>query len=197
MDERAADGRSDEELMLAFCRGADRSEEAFAELFARYQQPLFGYFRRRIADAARAEELTQDTFVAVLRGAARWEQAALFRTYLYAVGWKILQAERRKAAFRAAFFGREATDRDLAVETTLDTDVLMRDAVGRLERMDREVLLLREFEQLSYAEIAEVLGLPVNTVRSRLFRARTALRDVLTAPVATAAKGMTESEGRA
>ena len=45
--------------------------------------------------------------------------------------------------------------------------------------MDREILLLREFEQLSYAEIAELLHLPVNTVRSRLFRARMALRELL------------------
>jgi RNA polymerase sigma-70 factor (ECF subfamily) len=48
--------------------------------------------------------------------------------------------------------------------------------------MDREILLLREFEQLSYAEIAALLKLPLNTVRSRLFRARTALRDLLAAP---------------
>jgi RNA polymerase sigma-70 factor (ECF subfamily) len=191
-DERAADGRGDEELMLAFCRG---SQQAFAELFKRYRQPLFGFFRRRLADAARAEELTQDTFVAVLRGAARWEPTALFRTYLYAIGLKILNAERRKAAFRATFLG--PSEREPAARSSLDAEVVMRDAVGRLEPMDREVLLLREFEQLSYAEIAELLRLPVNTVRSRLFRARTALHAVLTAPAPkTTAAGMTESEGR-
>jgi len=72
--------------------------------------------------------------------------------------------------------------------------VVLRDAVGRLERMDREVLLLREFEQLSYAEIADVLRLPVNTVRSRLFRARTALREMLTA--APVRVGLVEMEER-
>ena len=61
-------------------------------------------------------------------------------------------------------------------------DLLMREAVAKLDRIDREVLLLREFEELSYAEIAEVLALPLNTVRSRLFRARTALHDLLSAP---------------
>ena len=55
----------------------------------------------------------------------------------------------------------------------------MREAIRKLEDMDREILLLREFEQLNYAEIAELLNLPVNTVRSRLFRARTALRELL------------------
>ena len=58
----------------------------------------------------------------------------------------------------------------------------MRDALGKLDREEREILLLREFEQLSYAEIAELLRLPLNTVRSRLFRARMALRELLTAP---------------
>jgi RNA polymerase sigma-70 factor (ECF subfamily) len=190
--ESGSNAQRDEELMLAFRSG---SEEAFAELFRRYRQPLFGFFRRRVADRERAEELTQDAFVAVLRGAERYEATALFRTYLYAIGLKLLGADRRKAAFRAAFLG--TSDREPAVETTLDTDFLMRDAVGRLERMDREILLLREFEQLSYAEIAELLRLPVNTVRSRLFRAREALRAVLAAPVTrTVAVGMTESEGR-
>jgi RNA polymerase sigma-70 factor (ECF subfamily) len=185
-------GRSDEELMLAFCRG---SREAFDELFGRYRQPLFGFFRRRVTDAARAEELTQDTFVAVLRGAERWEPTALFRTYLYAIGLKILSAERRKTAFRAMFLGTAA--REPEARSSLDADVVMRDAVSRLERMDREVLLLREFEQMSYAEIGELLRLPVNTVRSRLFRARTALREVLTVPVAKApARGLTEFEER-
>jgi DNA-directed RNA polymerase specialized sigma24 family protein len=55
----------------------------------------------------------------------------------------------------------------------------VRRAVEKLDRIDREVLLLREFEQLSYAEIGDLLQLPLNTVRSRLFRARTALRDLL------------------
>jgi RNA polymerase sigma-70 factor (ECF subfamily) len=71
----------------------------------------------------------------------------------------------------------------------------MRQAVGKLERLDREILMLREFEQLSYAEIAELLRLPVNTVRSRLFRARVALRDLLAAPAPNLpARELTESE---
>ena len=82
------------------------------------------------------------------------------------------------------FHGAEREDREPAVRNTMDSDMWLRDAVNRLERMDREILLLREFEQLSYAEIAALLRLPLNTVRSRLFRARTALRDLLAAPAA-------------
>ena len=63
--------------------------------------------------------------------------------------------------------------------TALQDTVWVRRAVAKLETLDREILMLREFEQLSYAEIADLLTIPINTVRSRLFRARTALRDLL------------------
>jgi RNA polymerase sigma-70 factor (ECF subfamily) len=170
---------ADEKLMAAFKRGHG---DAFTALFLRYKQPLFGFFRRRVADAAQAEELTQETFLAVLRAAPRYEASALFRTWLYAIAFKILSAHRRKAAFRAVFHGEQPVGLEPAVENALDAQVLIREAVGKLDAMGREVLLLREFEQLSYAEIATVLHLPVNTVRSRLFRARTALHDLLAAP---------------
>jgi RNA polymerase sigma-70 factor, ECF subfamily len=184
---------SDEQLMAAFSEG---STEAFSELFRRYKQPLFGFFRRRIGDSAHAEELTQETFLAVLRAASRYEPRALFRTYLYGIGFKILRAYRRKAAFRATFLGA-AGFREPAVRNSTDAEVSLRHAVGKLERTDREILMLREFEQLSYAEIAELLALPVNTVRSRLFRARMALRDLLTAPAPrSSAAELKESEGR-
>ena len=180
--------------MVAFSGG---STDAFSELFSRYKQPLFGFFRRRIADQAQAEELTQETFLAVLRAASRYEPSALFRTYLYAIGLKILHAHRRKAAFRAAFLGTAAEIREPALQSAADAEILLRQAVGKLERLDREILLLREFEQLSYMEIAELLSLPVNTVRSRLFRARMALRGLLEAPTPKlSTEEFTESEGR-
>jgi len=184
--------RSDEELMASFSKG---SQEAFAELFSRYKQPLYGFFRRRLADHGYAEELTQETFMALLRAPGEYEARATFRTYLYAIGLNLLRSHRRKAAFRATFLG--STDREPASHGALDTDVMMREAVGKLDRHDREVLLLREFEQLSYAEIAELLQMPVNTVRSRLFRARTALRDLLSTPVReTVAVGFPRYEER-
>jgi RNA polymerase sigma-70 factor (ECF subfamily) len=173
--------QTDEHLMLAFSRG---DTDAFSELFARYKQPLFGFFRRRLADPALAEELTQDTFVAVLRACERYKPAALFRTYLYAIGFRILRADRRKSAFRATFFSTEASDREAAIPSSAEADLVLRDALARLEPNDREILMLREFEQLSYAEIADLLQMPVNTVRSRLFRARLALHDILAAPAA-------------
>ncbi|MGB7845395.1 MAG: sigma-70 family RNA polymerase sigma factor [Candidatus Acidiferrum sp.] len=191
----SAERLSDERLMVAFSHGAS---EAFTELFARYKQPLFGFFRRRVFDPSHAEELTQETFLAVLRASARYEPHALFRTYLYAIGFRILRAYRRKTAFRATFLRAAAGFHEAAVRNTTEAEVSLREAVGKLERMDREILMLREFEQLSYAEIAELLGLPVNTVRSRLFRARMALRDLLATPAPKSpATTLTESEGRA
>lgn len=186
--------QTDEQLMVAFSRG---STEAFSELFSRYKQPVFGFFRRRVADPAQAEELAQETFLAVLRASSRYEPRSLFRTYLYAIGFKILGAHRRKTAFRATFLGAATGFREPALPAIADAELLLREAVGKLERLDREILLLREFEQLSYTEIAGLLTLPVNTVRSRLFRARLALRDLLAAPAPkSAANELMKSEER-
>ncbi|HEY6267328.1 MAG TPA: sigma-70 family RNA polymerase sigma factor [Candidatus Acidoferrum sp.] len=185
----AASTTSDEQLMLAFSKG---SSYAFDELFSRYKQPIYGFFRRRVHSGGgtdAAEELTQETFVALLRAAARYEPRALFRTYLYAIGFKILRAHRRKAAFRATFFGQRNSAPDPSKRDATESGLWVRRAVERLEAMDREILLLREFEQLSYAEISDVLQLPLNTVRSRLFRARTALRNLLEPPAASATQG--------
>lgn len=191
-------GQTDEQLMVAFVRG---HADAFNQLFERYRQPLFGFFRRRLYDASQAEELTQETFLAVLRGTARYQATALFRTWLYAIGFKILRTHRRKAAFGAMFSASAPQHRDPAAPGDLVNDLLIRDTVRKLDRIDREVLLLREFEQLTYAEIAALLHVPVNTVRSRLFRARTELRNLLTSPAPTLltheTERLTQSEGRA
>ena len=169
-------GVSDEQLMVAFSKG---SADSFSELFTRYKQPIFGFFRRRVFASAHAEELTQETFLALFRAAARYQPRALFRTYLYAIGFQILRAHRRKAAFRATFFGQRAYLPDPGKHDATESALWVRRAIEKLDPVDREILLLREFEQLSYAEIADLLELPLNTVRSRLFRARTALRDLL------------------
>ncbi|MES2392186.1 MAG: sigma-70 family RNA polymerase sigma factor, partial [Acidobacteriota bacterium] len=179
---------TDEALMQSFAAG---SQPSFAELFARYRQPIFAFFRRRLNDRERAEELTQETFIAVLQSAPRYEPRALFRTFLYAIALKKLTADRRKRAFRGTFWST-STDVETATTPTPSTAELeLRQALTRLEPMDREVLLLREYEQLAYAEIAELLHLPLNTVRSRLFRARSALRDQLTSPASASTPPLT------
>jgi RNA polymerase sigma-70 factor (ECF subfamily) len=163
---------TDEALMLAFQGG---SRDALEELYARYRQPLYGFFRRRLDSEMRAEDLAQECFLAVIRGSARYEPRALFRTYLYGIALNLLAAERRKhqpsttSEFEAEASGTASPDRRL----------WLRQAMGKLDHHDREILMLREYEQLSYVEIAELLRVPVNTVRSRLFRARVALKSYL------------------
>jgi len=169
----------DEQLILALREG---SEEAFATLFHRYKQPLFGFFSRRLADPARAEELTQETFIALFRSAKRYQPSALFRTYLYAIAFRILRSDRRKSQFRAMFFGPAKAADAATVSSHTEDSLWLRRALAKLDATDREIVMLREYQQLSYAEISALLAIPLNTVRSRLFRAREALRDLLIPP---------------
>ena len=164
---------TDESLMLEFKRG---SRDAFDELYARYCGPLYGFFRRRVENHGRAEDLAQETFLVVIRNAVRYEPRSLVRTYLYGIALKLLVAERRKHS-------RDALPEEAAAEPaandTSDAALWVQQAIAKLSDTEREILMLREYEQLSYSEIAEILRPPVNTVRSRLFRARVALKEML------------------
>jgi len=163
---------SDDALMLDFQRG---SREGFEEIFERYRQPLYSFFRRRLSTSERAEDLTQEVFVAVIRGTSRYEPRARVRTYLYGIAVNLLAAEHRRQKTAEI---REV-EPGLASNESPDSSIWIREALGKLEQTEREILMLREYEQLSYSEIADVLRLPVNTVRSRLFRSRLALRQYL------------------
>src|SRR5260370_41564344 len=90
---------TDEALMLEFGQG---SREAFDELFGRYRQPLYGFFRRRLESRERAEDLTQGTFLAVIRATSRYEPRALVRTYLSGISLTLVAAERRKQTRHSA-----------------------------------------------------------------------------------------------
>lgn len=162
---------SDEALMLDFQRG---SRESLEELFARYRQPLYAFFRRRLNSAERAEDLTQETFLSVIRAIARYEPRSRVKTYLYGIALNLLAAERRKK-------NKSISQRDLEpfASDLPDSRLWLSEAVGKLDSSEREILMLREYEQLSYAEIADLLRVPLNTVRSRLFRARMALKTLL------------------
>jgi len=163
---------SDEALMLDFQRG---SQPAFEELFARYRGPLYGFFRRRLESRERAEELAQETFLAVIRASARYEPRALVRTYLYGIALKLIAMERRRQSNAPVV----QADVEPAARESSEAALWVRQALEKLDASEREILMLREYEQLSYSEIAELLRLPVNTVRSRLFRSRMALKSYL------------------
>jgi RNA polymerase sigma-70 factor (ECF subfamily) len=170
---KAANMQSDEQLMLNFRNG---STIAFEELFSRYRNAIYGFFRRRLDHAARAEELAQETFFIVIRDIKGYEPTAKFRTYLFGIALKQLWSERRKALRER---NAAASGIDVGRETDPAASFCIRDAVSRMDPDHREVLMLREYEQFSYDEIAELLEIPLNTVRSRLFRARSELRSLL------------------
>jgi RNA polymerase sigma-70 factor (ECF subfamily) len=167
---------TDEQLIAEFQTG---SQPAFSELFERYREPVYRFFCRRIDHPARAEELAQECFLALLRNAVRYEPRASFRSYLYGIAMRLVYAERRKA-------GRELSENEkldqrpnAAGKSATDSGIWVRDALAQLQADEREILMLREYEQLSYEEIATLMRLPANTVRSRLFRARLAMKEQL------------------
>jgi RNA polymerase sigma-70 factor (ECF subfamily) len=118
----------------------------------------------------------QDTFLAVIRAAQQYRPRALVRTYLYGIAMNLLAAERRKQSKDSTL---DVIATEPATGNTPEPVLWIRKALAQLDDSDREILMLREYEQLSYREIANLMKLPVNTVRSRLFRARAALKDRL------------------
>ena len=184
---------SDEALMLEFQRG---SREAFEELFSRYREPLYGFFRRRLTNRDRAEDLAQETFLAVIRAAVRYEPRAQVKTYLYGIALKVLAVERRKLSGNEPPLN-EDEEHERAEDGPSEEALWVRQALEKLDAGEREILMLREYEQLSYEEIAELLRLPVNTVRSRLFRARMALKNFLEPKRKTHNRTRSAAEGEA
>lgn len=166
---------SDEVLFLEFQRG---SRDAFGELYRRYRGPMQGFFRRRLSSAARAEELAQDIFLAVIHGKERYEPRASVRTYLFAIAMNLLRSERRRAGRES---GAELPEK--VVAPSPETGCWVRAALSSLDLADREIVMLREYEQLTYEEIGALLHVPLNTVRSRLFRARQELKRLLETPL--------------
>jgi RNA polymerase sigma-70 factor (ECF subfamily) len=165
---------TDDELVRNAQHG---SRDAFEALFERYRGPIWQFFRRRVAEAARAEELAQDTLVALLEGLKRFEARTTLRAYVFGIAYHVLSAHRRKAAHRLT----EPLDFDPPSNSPADPDagLWVRQALRQLDEDDREILMLREYHELTYQEIADLRRLPLNTVRSRLFRARMALKEAL------------------
>lgn len=172
-DPAALSAMPDDRLMVLFRLG---NSEAFSELFHRYSNSICGFFHRRIENPSRAEELAQEVFIVVLRKGERYEPRATFRTYLYSIAMRMVMAERRRSHQRES---SSLAHLNLCSDCSVDAAIWVRRAIEQLEAEQREILLLREYEQLTYDEIALLLRLPVNTVRSRLFRARTALKALL------------------
>jgi RNA polymerase sigma factor (sigma-70 family) len=180
--DRRASVRTDEELMAAARTG---SRDAFEGLFERYRDPVWRFFRRRVGEPDRAADLAQETFVALMQGTSRYEPRGSFRAYLFGIAYNVLFSDQRNVVRRVA---DPLDGSEVSPAADPETALWVRQALAALESDEREILMLREYEQLSYLEIAELRSLSLNTVKSRLFRARMALKAALEAR-ATAGMG--------
>lgn len=158
--------------MQAFKQG---DAVAFRELFERYKNAIYGFIRRRVDNPGRAEEIVQDVFLALVQHRNGYEVRSSFRTYLYRIAMNRVTSELRGNEKVEPLPSQESE----AACNNPSVVRLVREALARLEPEQREVVLLREYEGLTYQEIAELLKIPLGTVRSRLFRAKVALRDLL------------------
>lgn len=177
---------TDEQLMTAFQGGDD---SAFEQLYARYRGPIFQYVYRRMGDPARAEELAQEVFVGLIRSRGSWRQEASFRTYLYRIAFNQCASEARRSDFKMS----DPLERPDGSQVDVEADgpgpderarqqeeaSLVVKALEKLDADQRDAIVLREYQGLSYEEIADVTGVAVGTVKSRIFRGKLELRQML------------------
>lgn len=182
----AAASRTVEPFDELALRRAQRGEErAWRDLIARFQQPVHALIWRMLAGRARhrAEDLTQETFVRVLRALPRFDPAgpAKLSTWILTIAARLAWNELRRPETAALEHEPPAAERtDAGAERRRLGDAIAA-GVAALPDGQRAVLVLREYHDLDYAEIAGVLELDEGTVKSRLSRARTALRAHLVA----------------
>lgn len=156
----------------------------FAELVRRYQNRVFRFLLRMTDCREEAMELTQDTMIKALHALAGWRPDAAFSTWLFRIANNAAtdKLRRRKVVKYVSLdehmdFPDPAAGPEEALQSAQRTRILDA-ALQKLQEDYREVLLLREIEEMSYAEIGEVLGLREGTVKSRIARARQALLEV-------------------
>jgi RNA polymerase sigma-70 factor, ECF subfamily len=188
---------SDEQLL---CRLRAGEREVFGPLVRRFERELFGYLRRYLGDDDLADDVFQNTFVQVFLKIAQYEPGRPAKPWLYAIATNqaidALRRKNRRADQRAD--GAVAPDDEgeprplfelIAAPDTGPPDhaeraeqrALVRAAVSRLPDLLRQVVLLAYFQGLKYKEVAEVLDIPVGTVKSRLHAALTKLTEEWTA----------------
>lgn len=179
--------RLDDLSLVRLCKAGET--EAFGELVRRHQERLFPTIHRIVGSVEDAEDALQDAFVRAFQKLATFHGESSFYTWVYriavnvamescrrrkvrrlfALGLETAHGSRREPAGSDPARALEREERDRAVEAALD----------RLGPEHRAIVVLKDFDGRRYEEIAELLGVPVGTVRSRLHRARRELRDHL------------------
>jgi RNA polymerase sigma-70 factor, ECF subfamily len=181
-------GRTDEEL-LADARAG--SGEALEALLERQEGRLYRFARRLCRHREDAEDVLQESLLAAARGLPRFRGASSIGTWLYTIARSFCIKKRRRSVFapaevsldtEASAAARGVADRARRPDEQLEASRLeaaLEREIARLDRPYREVLLLRDVEGLSSAEVARVTGLSVAAVKTRLHRARGRLREAL------------------
>jgi RNA polymerase sigma-70 factor (ECF subfamily) len=190
----------DEELFRLYQEGDER---AFRTIVERYEPLIKGFLHKRLKDEERVQDLTQDTFLRVHRARDRYDSARKFSTWIYTIASNLLKNEYRNRSRK-----RETNFSDLRKQHASpsggaprpvefesgrpDPENItyrgeLRDAIeaaiARMEDHHRVPFVMREVEDRTYEEISEAIGVPVGTVKSRLFRARTSFQTLFPVPV--------------
>lgn len=165
-----------DQLIVVRCQLGERA--AFDALIRRWSASLHRYALKLAGDTDLANDLAQDVWLRVLRGLPRLRDAAQFRPWLYGIAHRTFmdRLRDRYAMPVEALLDPETIIAIDAEDDTEDLDRALAAGLDRLPLVEREALTLFYLDDLSLAEIATALGIPVGTVKSRLFRARTLLR---------------------
>jgi len=165
-------------------RAAAGGEESFEELVRRYQRPIIAYVYRIIGDYDAALDLTQEVFIKVYGSLRRYRAEYKFSTWIYRIAHNAAIDHLRRVAARDAREEVERRERHLSSRAPNPEQERERNerraeiesVVEQLPPAYRELIILRHAHDLSYEEIAEVTGLPLGTVKNRIFRARELMR---------------------
>jgi RNA polymerase sigma-70 factor (ECF subfamily) len=176
---------SDRELVATAVSGVEGS---FEELVRRYQRPISAYVYRMVGNYESALDLTQEIFIKVYSSLRRYREEFKFSTWIYKIAHNSAVDHLRRNATReqSLVVGPEGDQFDLPVESTHLTpeqESERKERRGEIESVVRtlpanyrELIILRHSQDLSYEEIVDVTGLPLGTVKNRLFRAREMMR---------------------
>src|SRR5436190_15668661 len=166
-------------------------EASFEELVRRYQRPIAAYVYRMVGSYDAALDLTQEVFIKVYNSLSRYRSEFKFSTWIYKIAHNAAIDHLRRHAVReqSLVTGPESERREISIESRRLTPEQESERKERRSEIEavvqllptayRELIVLRHSQDLSYDEIAEVTGLPLGTVKNRLFRAREAMRDQL------------------
>ena len=179
---------TDEELIRNFQQGDER---AYNEIVNRFSGPLLNFIYRIIGDSAFAEDLLQETFIRVYQNKNSYREIAKFSTWIYTIASNLSKTELRRQKVRRWFSlsGSKNDDRPMEIankdytpdETMLQNSTLslIHQEIQKLPISFKEVIILRDVQELSYEEISTILNIPLGTVKSRVNRGRARLQKTL------------------